>query len=112
MPTSVVGLPEYVPHEPFVNGAESRVSVLAERPEAVPDGVSAQSMRLVIAKLPAESLVDPPPEATVPLTVTAPPVGAVLSAETVKVDAADDVPAPFRAVTDRAPGSAAPAAKT
>jgi hypothetical protein len=74
----VVGLPLYVPQPSFANGAESRVSVL----EASPESASVKSVR-EIEKLPSEVLVDPPPVAAVPLTVSAPPVGTAESSTNV-----------------------------
>ena len=93
MPTIVVGLPLYKPQALLVYEAESRVSVDDARPEAVGLAVSVQSVRTPIVKLPFELLVVPPADAATPFTVSAPPVGAVVSLRSVSVAVAELFPA-------------------
>ncbi len=65
-----------VPQAPPLSVAEARVSTL----EAMPDSASTYSVRESMVKEPfASKLVDPPPVAATPLTVSCPPVGAELS---------------------------------
>ncbi len=60
--------------------------------DAIPDSASVYATRLVTStSLVVRVEVDPAPEAAAPLTVTAPPVGAILSTRTV-VDTSADRP--------------------
>ena len=93
MPTIVVGAPKLEHVVPY-----SRVNVL----DRSPDAVSAQSVRRSIGKLPVLVLDEPPEVAAMPFTVSAPPVGAVTSGVTVKVELACS-PALLVAVTLCAP---------
>ena len=73
--------------------------------DSVAEADSVKSVRVPIVKLASVSYtVTPPPVATPPFTVRAPPVGAVASATTEKVPAADEVPAPLAEVTFCEPG--------